>query len=321
MHLKNNNIKVSVIVPVYNVEEYLYESILSILNQTLKDIEIILINDGSTDSSLSIMKDLAKDEPRIKIFSQPNCGQSIARNIGLTNALGTYIYFFDSDDILEPNTLEECYLECQSNDLDLLFFDGKCFGESIINEINYYRTNKFRKKIYKGIDILKQQIKEKGFSASPCLSFIRRNYLIDINLFFYPRIIHEDALFTFILYLKANKVSFINKCYFHRRIRANSTMTSLYSTKNAVGYLTVCKELFIHYRFSLLNEEKKIIKQYLSDLINFVYTSSIKYLSKQESRQITSFILHNFLFYLKIKHQIKILIPTFLLRLYYKKAN
>ena len=107
MNFLNQSIKVSVIVPVYNVERYLPKSILSIINQTLKEIEIILIDDGSTDSSLSIMKELAKEDSRIKIFSQPNHGQSVARNIGLVNSRGKYIYFFDSDDILEEKTLEE----------------------------------------------------------------------------------------------------------------------------------------------------------------------------------------------------------------------
>lgn len=313
-----NKIKVSVIIPVYNVEKYVEESVLSIMNQSLKEIEIIIINDGSTDNSLEIIHKLSTKDNRINVISTINNGQSIARNIGLYIAQGEYIYFFDSDDLLDVKTLEECYFECKTNDLDFLFFDANCFGDNLINEINYKRSNKFRKKIYKGIDILNEQFKEKGFSASPCLSFIKRKYLINTNLSFYPRIIHEDALFTFILYLRAEKVSFIDKCYFHRRIRTDSIMTSPYKIKNALGYLTVCKELLNYYKFTQLKQEKQIVKHYLSSLINSVYTSSLKYLTKDEYKQIYGFIKHYFLLHLKFKHQIKILIPCNILRHYYK---
>ncbi len=98
--------KVSVIIPVYNVEKYVQQSIYSILNQSLKEIEIIIINDGSTDKSLDIVNNIASNDKRVHIISTPNNGLSIARNIGFYNAHGEYVYFFDSYEILEDNTLE-----------------------------------------------------------------------------------------------------------------------------------------------------------------------------------------------------------------------
>ncbi len=95
-----SNIKVSVIVPVFNVEAYLNESLDSILNQTLNDIEIICINDGSTDNSLNILETYAKKDKRIKIISKENEGQGVARNVGLDDAQGEYISFVDSDDFI-----------------------------------------------------------------------------------------------------------------------------------------------------------------------------------------------------------------------------
>ena len=95
--------KVSVIIPVYNVEKYLRECLDSVVNQTLKDIQIILIDDGSTDSSLGICKEYAQKDNRIKIIEQKNQGAGAARNRGMSEAKGDYLYFLDSDDFLELN--------------------------------------------------------------------------------------------------------------------------------------------------------------------------------------------------------------------------
>ena len=98
--------KVSVIIPVYNTEKYVRQAVVSICRQTLKDLEIIIVNDGSTDGSMTILEELAAQDERIKLFSQENQGQSTARNRGLHHAIGEYIYFMDSDDLLESDTFE-----------------------------------------------------------------------------------------------------------------------------------------------------------------------------------------------------------------------
>jgi len=114
--------KISVIIPVYNTEKYLKECLESIINQTLTDIEIICINDGSTDNSLDILNSYANSDKRIKVFSQKNQGQGTARNYGMKIATGDYIHFMDSDDILELNTFEDSYRICEEKNLDFIFF-------------------------------------------------------------------------------------------------------------------------------------------------------------------------------------------------------
>ena len=101
--------KVSVIVPVYNVEKYLSRCLESLINQSLKDIEIICINDGSTDNSLQILKQFAYKDNRIKIINQTNSGQSVARNKGLAIASGKYIGFVDSDDWIDNDYYEKMF--------------------------------------------------------------------------------------------------------------------------------------------------------------------------------------------------------------------
>ncbi|UJF15261.1 glycosyltransferase [Jeotgalibaca sp. MA1X17-3] len=112
-------IKVSIIVPVYNVEKYLKKSIESLMNQTLKDIEIILVNDGSTDNSLFICKQYEKKDFRIKVIDKNNGGVSSARNIGIELASGQYIGFIDPDDWIEPEMYEKMYSKIEKTKSDV----------------------------------------------------------------------------------------------------------------------------------------------------------------------------------------------------------
>ena len=111
--MENNKIKVSVVIPVYNTEKYVREAIESIIHQSLKELEIIIINDGSTDGSPEILKEISNTDHRIQVYTQTNQGQSTARNFGISHARGKYIYFMDSDDLLEEDALESCYLKCE----------------------------------------------------------------------------------------------------------------------------------------------------------------------------------------------------------------
>ena len=123
-------IKVSVILPIYNVAPYLDETFTSILNQTLQEIEIIAVNDGSTDNSESIIKKYAQQDPRISYYEQDNQGQSVARNLALQHAKGKYIYMMDSDDVLaDPDALRISYDYAEKNQADFIFFDGESFCE------------------------------------------------------------------------------------------------------------------------------------------------------------------------------------------------
>ena len=122
-------VKISVILPIYNIANFLEESLKSVLNQTLKDIEVICINDGSTDNSLEILNKFAKKDNRIKIIDKKNEGTGVTRNIGLNEASGDYIYFFDPDDYIVENTLYELYENITLNNSDF----GCVFGCFLTN--------------------------------------------------------------------------------------------------------------------------------------------------------------------------------------------
>ena len=128
--------KFSVILPVYNVEKYLRECLESLVNQTLKDIEFICVNDGSTDSSLDILNEYAKKDSRFVIINQHNQGQGVARNNALAVAKGEYVAFVDPDDWVETNMFEELYLKFKETNVDVIQFNFKvCFEKS--GEIKY----------------------------------------------------------------------------------------------------------------------------------------------------------------------------------------
>ena len=114
------NILVSIVVPIYNAENYLTKCIYSIIKQTYKNIEIILVNDGSTDNSLKICETFALNDKRIIIISQKNMGVSTARNIGINVAKGEYISFVDSDDTIEDNYIQELVDNSNSGKVDVV---------------------------------------------------------------------------------------------------------------------------------------------------------------------------------------------------------
>lgn len=116
----NSRVAVSVVIPVYNVEKYLDETIQSVLHQELQDFEIILVNDGSTDSSATICKKYASLDPRIYFFDQENAGVSVARNNGLSHAVGEYVYFLDSDDTIDSAFLLEAFTIAHHSDADIV---------------------------------------------------------------------------------------------------------------------------------------------------------------------------------------------------------
>lgn len=239
-------VKVSVIIPVYNTGKYIRDTLRCIMDQSLQEIEIIIIDDGSTDDSFQIIREIADQDGRLKIHKQENKGQSESRNFGIGVANGKYIYFMDSDDLLDKNTLADCYEASEKDGLDFLFFDADVFGDSknVSNiNLNYKRTQSIQQQVYTGPDILGTLLKYGGYHASPCLSFIRLSYLKRISLFFFPGIIHEDELFTFILYIYSDRVGFIKQAFFKRRLRDNSIMSVRFSRKNLIGYFKVADEL------------------------------------------------------------------------------
>lgn len=305
--------KVSVIIPVYNTEDYLEEAVRSIMNQTLKEIEIIIIDDGSIDNSLSIIEELSNEDSRISCYTQENSGLSQTRNRGIELAFGEFIYFMDSDDILALNALELCYSQAKRKELDFVFFDGITFSDEriVASDTTYKRTYIFDEEIvYNGIDMLNRMLENYIYRASACMIFINYDFLVKHNLNFYPGIIHEDELFTSQLYLFACRVSCVKKDFYSRRIRTGSIMSTMYSIRNIEDYLTVINEL------KLLAHKEKRFKPTIEKTISYILNPAI-YNSKdlstvQRLKVFVYCIRHRLIHYLKVKHIFVMLFPFFI---------
>lgn len=258
----------SVIVPIYNTQKYLEECLDSLLNQNITNYEIICINDGSTDKSLEILEKYSNNHSNIKLISQEiNSGQSVARNMGIKLAKGKFIYFMDSDDVLEPNSLQYIIDLMEVHDLDLYVFDGKSFLEKSKGEtlkiIHYDKKHSFG--LYNtGKSLFSDLVGNRVFSVSPCLYLTRRNLIIENNISFIEGIVHEDEAFTVEIFLNAEKSLHENKTFFNRRIRSESTMTRPRSKKNFMGYYTVFKYLHRYLDF-------EPIRKRLASIFNSIY--------------------------------------------------
>ncbi|WP_195932063.1 glycosyltransferase [Turicibacter sanguinis] len=297
-----NEVMVSIIIPVYNVEKYLQECLESAINQTYKNIEIIAINDGSTDSSLAILEEYASKYGNLKIVNQENKGMSGARNAGLKVANGEYIYFLDSDDFIDLNMIEECVVLAEKNNLDIINFDAHVFYDGDFkSDFNpkYNRSKFLNQGIYLGQDFYRYSRNNNAYRAAVWLSFYRTDFLRNFNLNFYEGITHEDELFSTQAFILASKVMYESKAYFHRRIREGSIMTQAKSLKNIEGYMTVSVEL--HKLLNVIdnNDTKKILKkQILGYYNNCIYLSVLVFENQEELntqiQQIRNIVFSNY---------------------------
>ncbi|MDE7416237.1 MAG: glycosyltransferase [Lachnospiraceae bacterium] len=263
-------VKVSVIIPIYNVEKYIAECVESVQKQTLKEIEIICVNDGCSDNSMQIVKTLVSDDKRIKIINKMNGGASSARNAGLEETKGEYIYFLDSDDYIVPETLENLYSQAMESNLDCIYFDAIAFFETeeVKNENieyeSYYVRNGDYFAAYDGMELFYQMCLNNDFKPSPCLQLIKSDVLKNNNITFYNGIIHEDNLFSLQVIICSHRVMYKKKAYYMRRIHEGSIMTTKQPIKSAYGYyicITEIGNMLAKHQFS-----RQVIEQFLSCL-------------------------------------------------------
>lgn len=216
-------VKVSVIIPVFNVENYLEECLDSIINQVLDDLEIICVNDGSTDNSLNILNNYQIKDSRIKIINQENNGAASARNKGIAEAKGEYVYLMDSDDILELSALDELYQLAEDKNLDLVIFKLINFKDGTDERYTspYYEMT-FLKKLVGQKIFNYRDIGENFFNiaVSPPGKFFKNDLIHDIK--FPEGYIFEDNVFFTEVMLNANSVYFLDQHLYNRRVRSDS---------------------------------------------------------------------------------------------------
>ena len=236
--------KVSIIVPVYNVESYLEECLDSIVSQTFTDMEIILVDDGSTDKSLEIMKKYACKDKRIILSMQSNRGVSAARNKGLKLATGAYIFFVDSDDMIKSDTVERLYQHAIKTGSDIIIGNATCLFTDGTTDVIFPRNRKMLSIDNISGDLCYAQLMEtNGFPPVVYLYFIRYDIIRNNQLYFKEGIVHEDELWCVQAMLHSSKISLIEFNYYYYRQRKGSIMNSDNKKYRANSLITVVKEL------------------------------------------------------------------------------
>ncbi len=285
--------KISVIIPVYNVEKFLRECLDSLKNQTLQELEFICINDGSTDNSLRILNEYASKDNRFIVISQINQGQGIARNKGIELAKGEYLSFVDPDDWIDLNTYEILYNKFSETGVDIIQFDYKNH-----NEIGEYQgTREFQLDIKK---VFNYQIKNNDIynwhnipetekqlcNMSLCIwdkayktNFIKRN-----NIKLAPNKHAEDSIFSIGANLLADRILYLNKPLYHYRTRSGSAVNKVSDSNFSIfDNVALLKEFLISNHF--YTEYEKSFREYTIAMLAWHYTnipeqSIERYLSK-----------------------------------------
>lgn len=234
--------KFSIIIPVYNVEQYLTKCLDSVVNQTYNDeYEVICVNDGSTDSSLAILEEYAKTNPKVVVINSPNGGTASARNLGLNAAQGEYIWFVDSDDWIEENALEILAEYLNQSNPDVLCFNGKLLyeedgreehdeGVAVNNLTGWEYYNKYA------------LLGRKFHFVCVVLRLYQRQFLLKNNLLFEKGILHEDNLWVPQMCYYAKTMRIIPDTLYVYRIRQGSKMRTV-TQKQIEDIITVANRL------------------------------------------------------------------------------
>lgn len=230
----DNKIKVSIIIPVYNVEKYISRCLDSVVNQTLKEIEIILVNDGTKDSSLDICEKYAKKDKRVKIFSKVNEGLGLTRNYGVKRATGEYIAFLDSDDFIELDFYEKLYNESLKEKTDATFACIKTYFNS--KENPKIEKIPFRNNVVSSKELMYNLLHVKNTSEygneymSMCVwrAIYKRSIIKENNILFESerKFISEDILFNIDFCMNSKNISFVRDTYYYYCINGNSLTTT-----------------------------------------------------------------------------------------------
>ena len=228
--------KVSVIIPVYNVEKYLGECLDSILGQTLKDIEVLCVDDGSTDGSPQLLSDYAAKDPRVRLFSSPHAGAFRARDVGVKAATGEYVYFMDSDDMLDTAAFEElCDIADRENLDQIVFTSSVVFDEGYANgkqgmlkafERYYSMAPCVCGKVMPGMKLMSALQEHNSFHVSPPLRLTRTSVYRDNEYGFPDATSRADNYFTPVSLYYSRRAMAIDRKYYIRRLREGSITTA-----------------------------------------------------------------------------------------------
>ena len=267
---------VSIIIPVYKAEEYLEECVNSVLNQTYKNIELLLIDDGSPDNSGKLCDAIAERDNRVKVFHKENGGTHTARNLGIEKSSGEYLMFMDPDDWLDLGTIEILVDKINHENLDVVRFNFvKEFGNSSTKKENtflketVYRGEECKEICRQSVGLIFEELghpENLNFLASVCFNAYRKSKIVENNISFYS--IRElgtfsDGLFNIEFYMHSESFLFVDKGFYHYRKTNTGSATSNY------------RERFLEKQNLLFSKIRDLIEDCDVENIALAYTNRI----------------------------------------------
>lgn len=278
---------ISIIVPVYNVEKYINKCLESIINQTYSNLEIILVNDGSTDDSGKICDNYAKKDERIRVVHQKNCGQSIARNNGLKHANGKLVAFSDSDDFLENDCIEYLYNLMQKFNADISICDLQVVYKNIIKN----RNTKIVESVETPSVSIFKMLYGTSYYISPCAKLFKKELFDNVN--FPESMQFEDVGTLYKLLCKSKNIACSNMKKYYYIMHDNSTINKSFNIKQ-FDLITMtnkmCDDLisdFPQYGDAIL---RRRVYAYISTLCRIISSSNE---FEKEKREIINYINSN----------------------------
>lgn len=237
-----NNPLISVIIPVYNVEQYLCQCLDSVLAQTYTNYEAIMVDDGSADSSYGICREYSAKDKRFKTYHKENGGASSARNLALQHAGGEYLFFLDSDDWIESNAFEKLIDTIKRYEVDFVIFEADVVDET---GSECRRGYSYHKGYGVGVPyrMMREMVYHKEFHVSIPLLFIKRDFFIRNDIHFREGVMYEDMLLAYQIYALADCTVHLHEALYHRRYRENSVVTTKKSSRNFTSSLTIYREV------------------------------------------------------------------------------
>lgn len=276
---------VSILIPVFNVERYICECLNSIISQTYKNIEICIVDDGSTDMTGKICDDYADKDTRIKVIHKINEGQAIARNELISKANGEYLIFVDSDDVVSETYVETLYNLVKKYNCKIAVSVLKTFKDGttpIPVKITYEDC------VLTPLNAVEWMNYQEKFDTWPVCKLYHRS-IFDSGLRYPEGLIFEDFAITYLLLLESDKVAYCNQVDYYYRFRNDSTEGEIFSSKKMEGALNVIHSMEEH-KYLL----QPIIKSYMCRMVSFAYHLLFKMPNDYEKRYVFENIIKQY---------------------------
>lgn len=284
----NRSPLLTIVIPLYNVELYVADAIRSILNQEFDDYEIIVINDGSQDRSVDVVKNIMQTEERIRLYHQENRGLASTRNRGLDLSSGVFIYFLDADDMLKPGALGRIMDRIQSSGSELVYFPGQFAdkdGKSIPEKPDFFCYEQLSP--VQGEEVLLQLVKKGCYSPNVQKYLYRKEYLLQNKLRFEDGFSHEDEAFTIRALCLAMKMVAFKETLMYKRLRPDSIMSSTKALHNVRGWLQAATTITFFAEAHYLQDETRNFIHYKARSMILTAKKIVRKLNRQENSRIS----------------------------------